>query len=316
MESQTSFDKTRVRALDRGTLSKKGQKNLLDEMKGLGLNYIDYPTRVGFKLSAAAIEIKRLIDRKITSKLNKLLPKVTDNRFQKAYADVKLYPIATVDEIFEEEDPTAEDKKLLILINFVIAVPPNDSLDSMATMNILCLFQEDPWNADMKKISNKNKMYEDLNTDKINALISSMSYANFSWDEFSGLEWVVECDACSEDDFDQLKELAKGKNLVKDYQSRTDLDLKLKKITRKNAKKEIPVLISKILDALNIKNIDPSKIKNEDTLFALAGCNDTDTISLEKSILAHFNVLAGFDLISVQDAIDAAIEIVDMQSDD
>ena len=316
MEFQTSFDQTRVRALDRGTLSKKGQKNLLDEMKSLGLDYIGYPKRVGDKLSAAAIEIKRAIDRKVTEKLNKLLPEVTDNRFQKAYSDVKLYPIATVDEIFEEEDPTAEDKKLLILVNFVIAVPPNDSLDSMATMDILSLFQEEPWNANMKKISKKNKLYEELNADKINGILSSMSYENFSWDEFSGLELEIDCDACLKNDFEGLKELAKGKNLIQNYQSTTDLDLKLKKITQKNAKKEIPVLISKILDALNIKNIDPSKIKKEDTLFALAGCNDTNALSLEKSVLIHFNVLSGYKLVTVQDAIDAAIDIIDMQSDD
>ena len=79
------------------------------------------------------------------------------------------------------------------------------------------------------------------------------------------------------------------------------------------------LLIAKILDALGTKNIDPTKLKKTDNLYALCAYQDKTCLSLTHSIRIHFDVISVFggqEMVTVQDGINFAIETLEMREDD
>lgn len=93
----------------------------------------------------------------------------------------------------------------------------------------------------------------------------------------------------------------------------------LTNISAKNAHKEVPILIAKILDALGIKNIVPRKLKRSDNLYALCGYHNQICLSLVRSLMIHFDVLmvvGDNEIITIGDAIDFARDTLSMREND
>lgn len=309
--------------LDRGTASPKEKLRRLKILADNGTPYQSYSKRVGPGLEGISIELKRLIDRKITPALQENIGTILDNRFPEVYCDVRVYPDSKDEEVFSiDEENGWNDDNLHVLVNFVVSIPEDDSLDSMARATLLSFFQkEDDWTASDPKISKlkkKLKLYELLNIDVISEALGNLPLNGFDEDEYPGFNLEIDCDGVIDTKFSKLKVAALGPEILS---KRIDPKgpLEIKEVTPKNAKKEVPVVIAKILEALGIPNIAPSKLKKTDNLYALCGYQDKTCLSLTKSFTMHFDVLTVIgakEIISVENAIDFAIETLETREDD
>jgi hypothetical protein len=76
-------------------------------------------------------------------------------------------------------------------------------------------------------------------------------------------------------------------------------------------------LISILANKLGNINLNPKKLQNDDSLYALMGFDDTLALSLEKSIAANFDIIGGAGrIITVENAISFAREMKEMRSED
>lgn len=309
--------------LDRGTASPTEKARRLKVMASNGNPYKGYEKRVSPALLNASIEIKRLIDQKITPALLSNLGPILDNRFQDVYCDVKVYPNSEQesDFVIDEEDGWNDDN-LHVLVNFVVSIPKDDSLDSMARATLLSLFQEeDDWtasNRQFSKIKKKIKLYKLLNIDVISEKMGSIPFNDFDT-EGCGVNLEIDCDGVICSKFEKLKINSLGPEIQSNRIGQIKQPLELNEITIKNAKNEIPILIAKILDALGTKNVDPSKLKKTDNLYALCAYQNKTCLSLTQSIRMHFNIMSVFggqEMVTVKDAINFAIETLEMREDD
>jgi len=318
-----SVSNIEIYELDRGTASPKEKARRLKILADNKTPYKSYEKRVAPALLNASIEIKRLIDRKITPALVANIRPILDDRFHDVYCDVKVYPNSEQkDEFIIDEEGEWDESNIHVLVNFVISIPEDDSLDSMARATLLSFFnKEDDWTASNLKISklkNKLKLYELLNINVISEKLGNIPLNGIET-EGCGVNLEIDCDGVIETKFDKLKTLAHGPEIQSKRTGQLKNILKISKISTKNANKEIPVLIAKILDALGIKNIDPSKLKKIDNLYALCAYQDKTCLSLTKSLTMHFNIMAiigGQELVSVEDAINFAVETLEMRDDD
>lgn len=318
-----SVSNTEIYELDRGTASPSERARRLKIMAENNNPYKTYEKRVSPALLNASIEIKRLIDQKIMPALASNLGPILDNRFHDVYCDVKVYPNSEEQDGFtiDEEDGWNENN-LHVLVNFVVSIPKDDSLDSMARATLLSLFQEDDdWTASdpkFSKIKKKLKLYELLNIDVISEKMGDIPFNDFDT-EGCGVNLEIDCDGVACSKFEKLKNNSLGPEIQSKRISEVKKPLELNEMTVKNAGKEIPVLIAKILDALGTKNIDPTKLKKTDNLYALCAYQDKACLSLTHSIRMHFNVISvygGQEMVTVQDGINFAIETLEMREDD
>jgi hypothetical protein len=309
--------------LDRGTASPKEKARRLKIMADNNDPYKTYEKRVSPALLNASIEIKRLIDQKITPAVLSNLGPILDNRFLDVYCDVKVYPNSEQEDDFSiNEENGWNENNLHVLVNFVVSIPKDDSLDSMARATLLSLFQEeDDWTASdpkVSKIKKKLKLYKLLNIDVISEKMGSIPFNDFDT-EGCGVNLEIDCDGVVCSKFEKLKNDSLGPEVQSKRISQIRKPLELSEITIKNAKKEIPILIAKILDALGTKNIDPTKLKKTDNLFALCAYQNKTCLSLTHSIMMHFDVISvigGQEMVTVQDGINFAIETLEMRADE
>ena len=286
--------------LDKGTLSTDGLKALKREIKKAGARYIPYFERVGPGLANVATELKRELDKTVLPELAKALPKATDQRFKEVFCDVRIYPGSRELESFDKLKDWS-GTTLTVLVSFVLSIPMDDSLDSMARLSLVSLFDEKQWDPAMQK----------LNVDIVSQLMGACGMDEFRPSEFNGLALEIIVDGCSATDFVVLQSKARGaaipigKFLKKDFTGVPTV------ITANNATVGVPLLIAAIAKVLGVKNLNPGQLQRSDNLYALMGFDDTLTRSLVLSIMGHFNVLGvigGDRMVTVGNAIDFAIE--------
>lgn len=318
-----SVSNAEIYELDRGTASPKEKARRLQVMAENNNPYKTYEKRVSPALLNASIEIKRLIDQKITPTLLSNLGPILDNRFHDVYCDVKVYPNSEQEDAFTiDEENGWNENNLHVLVNFVVSIPKDDSLDSMARATLLSLFQEEnDWtdsNPQFSKIKKKIKLYKLLNIDVISEKMRIIPFNDFDT-EGCGVNLEIDCDGVVCSKFEKLKNDSLGPKVQSKRINQIKKPLELSEITIKNAKKEIPILIAKILDALGTRNIDPTKLKKTDNLYALCAYQNKTCLSLTHSIRAHFNILSvigGQEMVAVQDGINFAIETLEMRADE
>ena len=128
--------------MEKGTLGQSGIKVLKNELKEKNHTYQPYPERARPGLCTVAAEIKRELDQTVTPALKASLWDVTYERFDNLYCDVRIYPEG--EELTAWDDDDWVGTVLNVLVSFVIAVPPDDKLDSFARLSLVSLFSDDP----------------------------------------------------------------------------------------------------------------------------------------------------------------------------
>jgi len=315
---EEGLDVTKLQEMDRGTLSHKGAKDFKASLTKESKQYTEYFQRVGPGLSNLTIEIKKQLDKDVLPDLVGVLSRMTDGRFTQAFCDVRIYPQSRP---FDKWQNLGEwnGEVMDIVVAFVLSVPEDDSLDSMTRMTLLGLFEEDPWDPDVKKISKKIKLNIKLNVDEVVSIINDCAFEDFNPNEFGGMTLEILFDGCSEDDFQALALRAQGPDIQsKRKRKETDLLPTLKDVNLKNVKTQVPVLISLLANELGVKDLCPKKLKASDSLHALLGFNSDLTNSLVASLMAHFDVLhvvGASRMVTVGNAIDFAQEIIESRQD-
>jgi hypothetical protein len=308
--------------IDRGTITFKEKTKRLALLESLGTPYINYEERAGSGISTASLELKRYIDKTIISDFKKNICSITENRFKNIYADVRIYSAIEQDEEFlpwENQKPKKRKKTdLFILINFVLAIPKNDSLDSMTRATINSFFGELDWAINNKKIislQKKLKFSEKLNIITIVNQLDKWKFNGFPPKSDSKISMEIDCDGVIEKDFAKLEKAALGPDILKSRITKSIKLEELKPITAKNASAQVPLLIAHISKALGVLNIDPNKLDANDNLYALMGYDEKLSLSLQKSICLHFNVLSWIganEIVTVGNAISFARDILEM----
>ncbi len=297
---------------DRGTLSTRGQREFLKTLQSEGLRYAPYAQRVGPGFATAASELKRALDASVLPAFQAVLGKVTGERFTQAYCDVRLYPQGQ--ELAQWTEGHWAGQRLTVMVAFVLSIPPDDSLDSMARASLLSLFEESSWDPQVKKLGKKGKLRERLNVDTVNAVLSDLVFEGFNPYDLDGFELEIMIDGCADTRFDRLRREALGTPLQKARSSTTVFKGTPAPITLANVAREVPVLIAALAKVLGVKRLDPTALQAGDSLYALMGFDESLTRSLVRSIQMHFDVLhvvGGPSMVTVGDAIAFAQEILE-----
>jgi hypothetical protein len=302
---------------DRGTLSTSGHRSFLKEVQAQGLTYAPYAQRVGPGFATAASELKRKLDAAVLPAFQDVVSRVTSQRFHQAYCDVRLYPQGQ--ELAHWTEGHWDGERLTVMVAFVLSIPPDDSLDSMARESLLSLFEESSWDPQIKKLGKKGKLRERLNIDTVNAILSDMVFDGFNPYDLDGFELEIIIDGCPEARFERLRTSALGEAIQKARSTRTVFKGIPAPITLENAAQEVPVLIAALAKALGVKHLNPAALKLGDSLYALMGFDENLTLSLAGSIRMHFDVLTvvgGPGMFTVGDAITFAQEVLESRQDD
>lgn len=305
--------------MDRGTISPKGAKAFKTSLINTSKKHAEYFQRVGSGFSNVTIEIKNELDKKVLPELISVLSKITDGRFTQAFCDVRIYPQSRP---FDQwQNPGEWNGEVMdIVIAFVLSVPDDDSLDSMTRMKLLGLFEEDPWDQDVKKVSKKLQLNKKLNVDEVVSIINDCTFEDFNPNNFGGMTLEILFDGCSKDIFQSLALRARGPEIQsKRKRKETDPLPILKDVNVKSVKTQVPVLISLLANELGVKDLCPKKLKVNDSLYALLGFNSDLTNSLVASVMAHFDVLhvvGTSRIVTVGNAIDFAEEILESRQDE
>ena len=302
---------------DRGTLSTAGQRSFLQEVQAQGLSYAPYAQRVGPGFATAASELKRALDAAVLPAFQDVVGRVTGQRFTQAYCDVRLYPQGQ--ELAQWTEGHWAGERLTVMVAFVLSIPPDDSLDSMARASLLSLFEESSWDPQVKKLGKKGKLRERLNVDSINAILSDRVFDGFNPYDLDGFELEIMIDGCPAARFERLRVSALGEPIQKARSTRTVFKGMPAPITLNNVAQEVPVLIAALAKALGVKHLDPTTLRPGDSLYALMGFDEKLTLSLTGSIRMHFGVLhvvGGPGMFTVDDAITFAQDILELRADD
>ena len=295
--------------MDKRTLGQSGVKALNNELNEKNLTYSPYPERAGPGLCAVAAEIKRELDQTVTPALKVSLMDITYERFDNLYCDVRIYPEGKELAIWDKNNWAGT--VLNVLVSFVIAVPPDDSLDTFARISLASLFTDDPLESLHGNIDDVFAFKKMLNVD-----VAARSGRNFDRLFPPQFRWY--------DPRDYLRCLPQ-KRLSGDEKAAFGLPIQSERlgksnpkdpnlpITLDNLKTEVPKLIAALARELGVENIDPKKLKSSDTLYALMGFDHTKTLSLSKSIQAQFNVIGkvgGDRMVTVGNALNFAEEMI------
>ena len=289
-----------IYCLDRNTASEQDKKKLLNELKTEGIKYNNYKERLENAYFIASLELKRFLDRKILSKLKKALKEVSDDRFNELYLDVRFY------------DAKKENKGegVWILINFIISIPENDSLDSLTRMKIFNLFKSDK---DWNNASHKYKIYKVL--PQINTFLQNYSY----YSSIDVSEWNLEFDFdtanpsyVKEKNFEKIKKNSYGKSIYKSRCSNKSLKYEIKKIDKKDTANQIIELLCFISQAIGIEKLDPKKVKLSDHVYSLLDYDNFKTDLLIKNFKSALNTSGGSYIFpTVNDLVKEALELIE-----
>ncbi len=300
---------------DRGTLSPRGRRELLKTLQSQGLRYAPYAQRVGPGFATAASELKRALDAAVQPAFQAVLGTVTSQRFTQAYCDVRLYPQGQ--ELAQWSQGHWAGQRLMVMVAFVLSIPPDDSLDSMTRASLLSLFEETSWDPQVKKLGKKGKLRERLNVDTVNAVLSDLVFEGFNPYDLDGFELEIMIDGCADARFDRLRREALGTPLQKARSTTTIFRGTPTAITLDNVEREVPVLIAALAKALGVKRLNPEALQAGDSLYALMGFDESLTRSLVGSIRIHFDVLhvvGGPGMFTVGDAVAFAQEILESRA--
>ncbi len=293
--------------MDRGTVSAADRRRFLKLLQAEGQAWQAYALRMGPGFATAASELKRSLDADVLPAFQAVLERVTDSRFPRAYCDVRLYPQGR--EMDTWDGGLWEGERLSVIVSFVLAIPSDDSLDSMARMSLLSLFEDASWDPQVKKLGKKGRLKALLNVDTVNAVLSDLVFEHFNPYQLDGFTLEIIIDGCPDSRFDRLALAARGDPIQKSRSGRTVFKGLPGTITPDNVETEVPVLIAALAKALGVQRLDPSLLQTGDSLYALMGFDDTLTRSLTASLSAHFDVLAvvgGTRMVTVGDAIEFA----------
>lgn len=302
---------------DRSTISKADRRALINEIQALGLAYLPYWERVGPGFSTAASEVKRALDAAVLPSFQRVLGAVTHERFTQAFCDVRLYPQGK--ELSQWSAGNWTGSRLTVMVAFVLAIPDDDSLDSMARASLLSLFEETSWDPQVKKLGKKAKLRTLLNVDTINSILSDMVFEGFNPYDLDGFELEIVIDGCPATRFNRLRIDACGEPIQRARRMRTAFKGLPPPITLDNVSEAVPRLVAALAQALGIKRLDPSALRPSDSLYALMGFDDSRTKSLVASIRMHFDVLlvlGGVEMFTVGDAINFARETLQARLED
>ena len=311
------FSLTDLQERDKGTLSPSGVRSFNQELKSLGLNYKPYASRVGPGLATLSSEIKRALDHDLLPDFLAVLSRLTNKRFDRAFIDVRIYPQGL--ELAPWDGGDWDGAELSVLVSLVLSIPPDDSLDTMTRMDLVGLFEESPWNPNIKKLGKKGRLNEKLNVDVLNQLMGAMDFEHFHPFVLNGFELEILIDGCSEKDYERLGRAAQGTAIQASRSTRKELSNVPDPITEENAETQIPVLIAGIANALGSSGLNPKKMLPGDSLYALMGFDDKLTKSLVLSLQMHFKVLAiigGNRMVTIGNAIEFAKENVSNLQDE
>lgn len=311
---EDSPDPSLLKEMDRGTISSIDKKSFLAELKAKDHEYVPYFERVGPGLGNLSIELKRHVDQVVLPGVLEVLPQLTTDRFTKAFSDVRVYPQSRPMDQWEATNQW-NGEILDVLVSFVLAVPADDSLDSMTRLSLLGLFQKDHWDSEVRKVSKKSGLYEKLNVDSMVAVINDLYFDDFHPSLFGGMTLEILFDGCTARRFNLLKKQALGLEIHPHRQTATtQKSPTLKSITIKNAPTQVPVLIALLAGQLGVRRIDPKALRPTDNLYALMGFDDKLTRSLVGSIMIHFDVihvLGATKMVTVGNAIEFAQETLE-----
>ena len=297
--------------MDKGTLGESGIKALEDELKEKNLIYKPYPDRAGPGLCAVAAEIKRELDQTVTPALKASLWDMTYERFDNLYCDVRIYPEGEELTLWDDDDWAG--KVLNVLVSFVIAVPPDDKLDSFARLSLVSLFSDDPSESLHDKVDDVYAFKKMLNIDVVSTIMGEISIEYFRPPYFAGMTLEIIFDACRKEDFEAMEKAALGTPIQSERLGKSNPKNPNLPITLDNFQTEVPNLIAALARELGVENIDPKTLKSSDSLYALMGFDHTKTLSLSKSIQAQFNVIGmvgGDRMVTVGNALDFAEEMI------
>jgi len=298
--------------LDKLTIGLRRKKELLAEIKTAGFKYKPYFDRIGPGLSVVASEIKRDVDLSVTPLIAKHLSTLTDKRFKKVYSDVRIYPRERELELWTENG-SWYDSTLSVVVSFVLAIPPDDSLDSMIRMDLVTLFDGDPFDGPfspaIQKAHKKHKLYELLNVDVVSGWMGECATDDFQPHEFNGFTLEIMFDGCAEEHYQSLAEKAWGPSIQAKKSQKQIFQISVPVVTTQNAKKTVPILLASFSKALGYEYLDPKKLKRNDSLLALMGYDSTLAASLRGSFSLHFNIVSSIPaerLLTVGNCIDFA----------
>ena len=315
------FDLSQMQEMDKGTLSSSYVTSFKKSLKSQGVTYVPYVKRIGPGLLTLASELKRNLDKSVLPDFLAVLAKLTAKRFTNAFLDVRVYPQEQELDVWDGEEGGNDwdGSRLSILVSFVLSIPADDSLDSISRMELLGLFEEEPWSSNVKKLGKKGKLFSKLNTDVLNQQMSQMEFDFFHPFSFDGFELEIIIDGCHERDFEKLKDISLGVPIQSKRLTSKQLSYAPGVITEENAEKQTPILIAGIANALGVTGLDPKKLRSGDSLYALMGFDDVLTKSLVLSIKSHFNVLyivGANEIVTVGNAVDFAREFCSNLSSD
>lgn len=298
--------------LDKLTIGSASKNVLLAQIKKAGYKYKPYFERMGPGLSVVSSEIKQEIDRTVTPLLTKHLSALTDKRFTKVYSDVRIYPEERELEQWTENGHW-NNSTLSVLVSFVLAIPPEDSLDSMIRMDLVTLFDANPtsgpFSSAIQKVHKKLKLFDHLNIEKMSDWMGECSTDDFHPYEFNGFTLEIIFDGCASKDHPKFSQQAWGPSIQTDKSQTQSFEINVPLVTAKNVSTSVPVLLACFANALGYGYLDPQKLKRNDSLLTLMGYDPTLTASLKGSFSLHFNVVSsigGERLLTVGNCIDFA----------
>jgi len=300
-----------LQQLDKGLLSRKETTAFKAELKAAGKPYKPYFERVGPGFTNLCIELKKDFDREVLPGFTAVLGKLTDDRFGQAYCDVRVYPQSRPFDAWVA--PGAwEGETLDVVVSMVMAVPDDDMLDSLTQMNLLGLFEESPWQPEVKKLGKKGRLNQKLNINTLIRTLEACSFHDFNPGTCGGVTLEVVMEACAGKDFDRLADLARGPQIQALRRvGKSPFKGKLEAITPDNAGRQVPILIAQVAEVLGVQGLDPRKLRSEDHLHALMGYDRSLTQSLIVSITNHFGILSvsgGPRMVTVGNAVEFAQE--------
>jgi len=315
----THIDLDSIYELDKQTLSLDQKKSFLADLENEGVTYVPYFDRIGPGLSTIASEIKREVDYSITQHMAEALGSLTKKRFMNVYSDVRVYPRGRELDVWKKNG-FWNGSDLFVLVSFVLAIPPDDSLDTLIRLELVSMFGSDPFSSSIKSFKRKHKPQKFLNIDKISMLVGECNTDDFQPKKHRSLELEIIIDGCSKADFSINSDSAKGPSIFKKRSQTKIFDGQVPEVTGENAVTTVPILICCIAKALGIEHLNPKSLKRSDSLFALMGYDNILTLSLRASFTLHFDIMIGSldteRLLTVGNCIDfVAIFLADFKDD-
>ena len=318
MDIQSLSNPDSLYEMDKATISERWRTEFLQNITELGISYVEYNQRIPEEIRIVATELKREIDRTVTPRLQDALGKIsmTQDRFTELYSDVRIYP--RTHELQEMKIDEWEGCILDVYISFVIAVPPEDSLDSLSRIQLISLFSEEPnlTDEEIAEIGDVAFFQSHLNLETVCSILNEIRFPGFYGENFQGVALEMIIDACREKDFAAMGEASKTLGLKADCFSESDpqdpeLPIELDQIEEK-----VPQLIAALARELGVKCVDPKKLDHGQSLYALMGFDHRLTLSLTQSLSMQFGVMSiigGERMVTLDNAIVFAEDFIDGQ---